>query len=85
MSAKQSQFKKLPAGPECPKRPPRSLLFLFIIISILPHVFPESFPNRLGEHMVRLSGEALAHVSATPAFPTRKGSLRLATEALSNS
>jgi hypothetical protein len=32
---------------------------------ILPHVFPERFPNRLGELMVRHLGQALAQLSAT--------------------
>ena len=51
----QEASRKLPAGP---KSAPRSLLllifiFLFLFAFTLPHMFPEGFPNRLGEHIVQ--------------------------------
>eukprot|EP00959_Pyramimonas_sp_CCMP1952_P315476 6602882-Pyramimonas_sp.AAC.1 len=39
---------------------------------ITPQVFPESFPNRLGERMVRYLSQALAQLPAASAFPKQQ-------------
>ena len=44
--------KSAPRGSEGASSP-FSFFLLLLLFLFLPHVFPEGFPNRLGEHMVR--------------------------------